>query len=903
MLEPGTRLGPYEIQAPIGAGGMGEVYRARDTRLDRTVAVKILPTQFAGDPSLRERFDREARLISSLNHPHICSLFDVGEQNGVAFLVVEHLEGETLATRLEKGKLPLEQALKVAVQLAGALDAAHRMGVVHRDVKPGNVMLTKAGAKLLDFGLARSEPLLSGVHGSSLLPTTPAAVTAQGTILGTLQYMSPEQLDGSEADSRSDIFAFGALVYEMVTGRKAFEGKTQASLIAAIMSADPPPMSTLQPVAPAPLDRVIRKCLAKDPDERWQSAKDLGDELNWIGRAESTSDAAAPMRPSLAAAPSRSSREAVLWIVAAALGVALIGALITGRSRLFGPPDEPLLTYRTSIVLPQGASMETVAPGRRVALSPDGRVIAFLAINPDRQRLLWLRPVDSMSARPIAGTEGVGNAFWSPDSKFIGFVAQGQLKKVEVAGGPPITIASEASAVGGAWNRDGVILYAARSRALFRVNASGGTPVAVVEAPNKSDLMSDPAFLSDGRHFLYQVSQLAGGGERSGIYVGSLDSKEAPKRLLSLNSNAIASRGYLLYARDRVLMAQPFDEARLELSGTPAVIGQDLEMGSVPISASFSLSDAGTLAFRTGASGVRTQLTWFDRKGVQQGTVGDAADEMTVALSPDGSRVVVSGLDAARNTRDLWVVDVARKLRTRFTFDPADEMSPVWSSDGRNIFFGSRRSGRLDIFSKPASGAGSETELLTDNQNNLYPTGVSSDGKFLLFFTGNALSTTGNDLWVLPLTGDPKPKPFLQTEFNETYAVFSPDGRWVAYNSIESGHTEVYVASFPGPGGKWQISQGGGSFPRWRGDSAELYFISAEGPLMAASVDGRGSAFVVGQVTPLFQPRIRNVGFAGSNSNNYDVARDGQRFLVAVSESSPTETPITLVVNWSASLK
>ena len=901
MLEAGTRLGPYEIQAPLGAGGMGEVYRARDTRLDRTVAIKILPPQFAGDPSLRERFDREARLISSLSHPHICSLFDVGEHDGVAFLVVEHLEGETLAARLEKGRLPLEQALKIAVQLAGALDAAHRAGVVHRDVKPGNVMLTKAGAKLLDFGLARSEPLLSAVHGSSLLPTTPA-VTAQGTILGTLQYMSPEQLDGVEADARSDTFAFGALVYEMVSGRKAFEGKTQASLIAAIMSADPPSITTLQPVAPAALDRVIRKCLAKDPDERWQSAKDLGDELNWIARAETAPHSHVVTSAALSER-SHSNRERLLWAVALLLGAAVIAAFVMLRTRLFSPADAPVVTYRTSILLPQGASMETVAPGRRVGLSPDGRYVAFLAINPDRMRLIWLRPIDSMTAQPIAGTEGAGNVFWSPDSKYIGFVAQGRLKKIELAGGPPVTIAPEASAVGGTWNRDGVIVYARRSWSLYQVNATGGTPVAVIEAQNKTDLLSDPAFLSDGRHFLYQVSQLAGGGERNGVYVGSLEAQDQPKRLLSISSNALASQGYLLYARDRALIAQPFDEARLELSGTATVIGEGLEIGSSPVSASFSVSNAGSLAFRTGAVGVRTQLTWFDRKGVQQGTVGEAADDMTVSLSPDGSRVAVSGLDAARNTRDLWIVDVARKLRTRFTFDAADDLSPVWSADGRTIYFASRRSGRLDIFSKPASGEGTDTQLLTDNQNNLYPSSASADGRFLIYFTGNALTPTGNDLWALPLTGDPKPKVFVQTEFNETYAVFSPDGRWVAYTSGESGHSEVYVASFPGLGGKWQVSQDGGSYPRWRGDSAELYFISPEGPLMAASVDGRGSAFVVGQVTPLFRPRIRSVGFAGTNANNYDVTRDGQRFLVAVSESSPTETPITLVVNWTTALE
>jgi serine/threonine protein kinase len=899
-LTAGTRLGPYEIQAPLGAGGMGEVYRARDTRLDRTVAIKILPPQFAGDASLRERFDREARLISSLNHPHICSLFDVGEQDGVAFLVIEHLEGETLASRLEKGRLKLDQALQIAVQLAGALDAAHRAGVVHRDVKPGNVMLTRAGAKLLDFGLARTEPLLSGLSGSSLMPTTPAAVTAQGAILGTLQYMSPEQLDGSEADPRSDIFAFGAVVYEMITGKKAFQGKSQASLIASIMAADPPAMATSQPLAPAALDRVVRKCLAKDPDDRWQSTKDLADELSWIARVEPVSDSQLAVKPA-AQMTSRSSRERVLWFVAAVLGISLIVALVAGRFGLLAPALTQPSPLRVSLNLPVGATMEGVPPGRRLALSPDGRFIVFVMMAADRQRFLWLRRTDSLTAQTLPGTEGANNPFWSPDSKFIGFVSQGRVKKIEASGGPVVTIASDAAALGASWSREDVIVFATPDGRLKRINASGGTPVALATV-DKSTVLSDPVFLSDGRHFLFQATVRASAG-LSGVYVGSIDDEEKPRQLLSINTNAMASSGYLLFVRDRVLLAQPFDETRLAVSGQPAVIGNDLEVGSGPVSASFSVSSAGLLAYRTGAAEVRTQLTWFDRDGVRQGTVADVADQMTVALSPDGSHAVVSGLDSVRNARDVWTVDIKRNVPTRFTFDLADEMSPVWSFDGREIYFASRRRGRLDIFKKPASGAGAEVELLTDAQNNLYPSSAAPDGKFLLFFTGNALSPTGNDLWVLPLVGDAKPKPFVQTEFNETYATFSPDGRWVAYTSAESGRNEVYVVPFPEPGGKWQVSQGGGSFPRWRRDSAELFYLSSEGPLMAASVDGRGSAFVVSQVKPLFEPRIRTIGFGGSNAQNYDVTPDGQRFLVAVTEGTQSETPITILTNWTAALR
>jgi hypothetical protein len=436
---------------------------------------------------------------------------------------------------------------------------------------------------------------------------------------------------------------------------------------------------------------------------------------------------------------------------------------------------------------------------------------------------------------------------------------------------------------------------------VYRVSASGGTLEAVTALDK--DTHSDPVFLSDGRRFLYQVTDLSNRGT-GGIYVGDLRRQEPPKRLLSVNSNAIIAEGYLLFARDRTLMAQRFDERTLEVSGPAMVVGDNQEIGSLPVSGSFSASAAGTLAYRTGAIGVRTQLAWFDRKGTQLAAVGDVTDQMTVALSPDGAHVVVSSLDTARNTRDLSIIDLKRNnLRTRFTFDAADEMSPIWSPDGREIYFSSRRRGRLDLFRKPASGAGTEIELLTDDQNNLYPSSVSSDGKLLMYFNGNALSRTGNDLWILPLTGEGKPKPFMQTEFNEFYGAISPDGRWVAYASLESGRPEIYVAPFPGGGGKWQVSQDSGTYPRWRGDSSEIFWVSPDRKIMAASVDGRGAAFVVSQVKPLFESRIRDVSFAGANAINYDVTPDGQRFLIAVTEGLAVEPPITFLVNWTAALQ
>ena len=896
-LDPGTRLGPYEIQAAIGAGGMGEVYRARDTRLDRTVAIKILPAESAGDPAFRERFDREARLISSLSHPHICALFDVGRQDGIAFLVIEHLEGETLASRLEKGPLRLDLALQIAVQIAGALDAAHRAGVVHRDVKPGNVMLTRTGAKLLDFGLARQGAFGAARAGLSMLPTTPG-VTAQGTILGTLQYMSPEQLDGSEADAPSDIFSFGALVYEMVTGRKAFEGKSQASLIAAIMSADPPPVPSLAPMAPAALDRVVRKCLAKDPDQRWQSASDLRDELTWIG----TSSAAVTVESSSRATAGALAPKHVRlgWIVAGIAGVALLAAAVLGRAGYLAPAQEPQPIYRTSLMLPVEAVPEGVA-GRRFAISPDGRRLVFVALRTDRTRLLWLRPLDSLTAQPLPATEGANGPFWSPDSKYVAFVAQGRLKKVDVSGGPAVTIATEALDLGGTWNEDDVILFVPRLGALHRVGAAGGTqtPVTVVVGATRH---SDPFFLPDRRHFLYQVfdSQKA---EASGIYVGSLDPQEPSRRILPVNSNTLYSQGHLLFVRERTLMAQPFDVTSMNVIGSPTPVAENVGISGLNAAAALSVSASGALVYRTASVAIRTQLAWLDRSGVRRQTVGEATDQMAVELSPDDARLVVSALDAARDTRDVWTYDLARGLRTRFTFDAADEIHAVWSADGRQVVFDSRRSGRLGLFLKPASGAGSDTALFESDRDNLYPVSWSRDGRFLSYFTGNAASPTGNDIWILPLSGDQKPIPFMLTEFNERYGQFSPDGRWIAYASTESGRDEVYVAPFPGPGGKWQVSSGGGSWPRWRGDGRELFFADAEGMLMAATVDGSGSAFVVGAVQPLFPLRMRTAAWVGSTSYNYDVTADGQRFLINATEDSPSDTPITLLLNWAGNLR
>jgi Tol biopolymer transport system component len=882
---------------------MGEVYRARDTRLDRTVAIKILPTEAAADPAFRERFDREARLISSLSHPHICALFDVGRQDSstgsgpaIDFLVIEYLEGETLAARLEKGPLRIDLALQIAIQLAGALDAAHRAGVVHRDVKPGNVMLTRAGAKLLDFGLARHGPAGAAIPGLSMLPTTPG-VTAQGTILGTLQYMSPEQLEGSEAGSRSDIFSFGALVYEMITSRKAFEGKSQASLIASIMSADPPSVASLVPMAPSALDRVVRKCLSKAPDDRWQSAKDLQDELMWVANAGAAADTSSGA-PRPVGVRTRGGR--VAWAVAALLGVAALATAWLGRAGYLGPSPVRAPMYRTSLILPAEALSE-VTVGRRFAISPDGRKLAFVALGADRTRMLWLRRLDSLTAQPLPGTEGAYGPFWSPDSRFVGFVAQGGLKRVDISGGPAVTVASEALDLGGSWTQDEVILFVPKVGALYQVRAASGTPTpaTVVEGTARH---TDPFFLPDGRHFLYQVTENNPKRDISGVYVGSLDSQETPLRILRANSTPLYSQGHVLFTQERTLMAVPFDAGRLSIAGDAIPVAENIGGSGSNAASAISVSATGALVYRSGSAALRTQLAWFDRKGVRGQTVGEATDQMAVELSPDGKRFAVSSLDTARDTRDIWIHDLTRGLRNRFTFDADDDIHTVWSADGSQVAFDSRRSGRLGLFLKPASG-GADTVLLESDRDNLYPVSLSRDGRFLSYFTGNAASPTGNDIWVLPLTGDRKPIPFMQTQFRERYGQFSPDGRWIAYSSTESGRDEVYVAPFPGPAVKWQISSNGGAWPRWRGDGREIFYEDAEGRLVAASVDGSGAAFVVGAVQPLFMPRMRSTAWAGSTSYNYDVTADGQRFLINTADESQSDTPITLLLNWAGNLR
>jgi eukaryotic-like serine/threonine-protein kinase len=889
-LSAGTRLGPHEILEPLGAGGMGEVYRARDTRLDRIVAVKVLPGHLASNEELRQRFDREARTISQLSHPHICALYDVGHQDGVDYLVMEYLEGETLTDRLAKGALPTEQVLRYGIQIADALDKAHRQGIVHRDLKPGNVMITKSGVKLLDFGLAKLRAAGEGVAISSVsvLPTrTDASLTAQGTILGTFQYMSPEQLEGREADGRSDIFALGAVLHEMATGKKAFEGRSQASLIAAILERTPPPISSIQPMTPPALDRVVKTCLEKDPEDRWQTAHDVMLELRWIAEAGSQAGLPAPV------VARRRSRERLAWTVAAILAASTIALSILELRR----PRSGSPIVRSNLLPPGKASFSFVGGGAGpVAISPDGRQLAFVASEPGGKRQLWIRPLESLIARSLPATDEATYPFWSPDSQFVGFFADGKLKKIEVSGGPPLSICEAPDARGGTWGRDGIIVFEPQFREpLHRVVATGGRPVPVtkLDASRSETTHRWPWFLPDGRHFLFFSGSHSTGAESEldAIFVGSLDG-EKPKLLVNARSNAAYAAGHLLFVRQKTLLAQPFDPKSLKLTGEAFPIAEKVQDDPGFFNAVFSVSDQGTLAYQEagGTTGL-SELAWVDRSGKKIDVLGEPADYYEPRISPDGRRVAVGVGDPG----DVWIYDVARRVRTRLTFAASDDFAPTWSPDGERVAFSSQRSGSGDLYAKSASGTGND-ELLSSSKIFKVPNSWSPDGRYIAYIAFQGAPGSKADLWLLSLP-DRRASPLLQTEFDEVAGVFSPEGRWLAYASNESGRFEVYVQPFPGPGGKWQVSTAGGNHPRWRRDEKELFYVAPDGKIMAVELRA-GPAFEAGTPQPLFATLLKNMP-----GPPYDVSSDGQRILLNRPLGEESSPPITLVQNWTALLK
>jgi eukaryotic-like serine/threonine-protein kinase len=879
---------------------MGEVYRARDVRLGRSVAIKVLPQQLSNDPLRQQRFEREARTISNLNHPHICVLHDIGHQDGIDYLVMECVEGETLAKRLEKGPLPLEQVLRFGTQIADALDKAHRNGVVHRDLKPGNIMLTKAGAKLLDFGLAKpldvpSSASLSALQTSSkALEAEPRSpLTAEGTLVGTFQYMSPEQVEGKEADSRSDIFALGAVLHEMATGKRAFEGKTAASVIAAVLDRQPPLISQLQPMSPPALDLVVKTCLAKNPDERWQAAHDIKAHLDWIADAGRQADQ--PRGSELR----RMKRERMLWIGAILL---LLAGLFTVYYRRPAAANVPTWS---DILPPEKAAFSNF--GGPVVMSPDGRKLAFVARTPEGLDLLWVRPLDAPSAQPITGTQGAFYPFWSPDSQSLGFFAGGKLKTASAPGGPVLTLCDAPGPRGGTWNRDGTILFSLTWGGVQSVPAAGGSPAAVttLDASRNETSHRWPYFLPDGRHFFYLAANFTGGpAESASIHVASLDSKEN-KLLFHARSNVAYTSGFLLFAQQGTLMARPFDEKRLQLTGDPFPVAEHVLYNQLVWRGVFSASANGALAYMGGATENPGQLFWFDRSGKQLQAASGEGDFVWPALSADGQRLAVQALDSGTANYQISVYDLSRGTNVRLTFGPWRNQSPVWSPDSKTIAYAANQNGlNNQLFRKNSDGTGGE-ELLAESGGNKFATSWSADGRFIAY-NSNTEGKSNSELWILPLFGDRKPFAFLKTNSNVAEGRFCPRGGWIAYSSDESGRSEVYVTSFPGHQGKWQVSQSGGSMPRWRRDAKELFYLAPNSQLMVAEVNCTASTFGIVAVHPLFHmrlapgPPIYDLG-PTAGQIGYDVSPDGQRILV----NSPAEgdlAPITVILNWAAQL-
>jgi serine/threonine-protein kinase len=893
-LSTGTKLGPYEIQSPLGAGGMGEVYRARDTRLERIVAVKILPTRLAEQAELRERFDREARTIASLNHPHICALYDVGHQDGTDFLVMEYIEGETLATRLEKGPLPLEPLLKYGVQIADALDKAHRRGVVHRDLKPGNIMLTAAGVKLLDFGLAKAMNV-SPASELTLSPTSPAAshpVTAAGTVVGTFQYMSPEQVEGKEVDARSDIFSFGAVLYEMVTGRRAFQGKSQLSVASAVLEKDPEAISALQPLTPPMLERAVKRCLEKDPEERWQTARDLELELKWIAKGGSQVGADFKLAPAMGAGKrgiALGSRALVLSAGALLLGAAITGLIFWGLRP--SPPPRPVT--RAVITLPPGQRL-AVPDQPAVALSPDGNHLVYVAIQGNGQQL-YLRAMDTLEARPMPGTEGATEPFFSPDGQWLGFFADGKLKKVSVNGGAALTLVDAVQPRGAGWDSNGMIAFAPTlASALIQVPEAGGASRPLTRLAKGEAAHRWPDVLPGGKAVLFAASVSGFNLTNAQIAVQSIGTGERRNLIQQGTQPRYAATGHLIYAQSGSLMAVPFDLERLEVTGTAVPVVEGVLQSEITGTAQYSISATGSLVYVPGSvQATQRRLVWVSRNGAEQSVAAPAHTYMFPRLSPDGRRVaaVIAEQDA-----QIWLYDLSRETLTRLTFEGSVNLNPVWTPDSQRIAFLSSKEGPQNIFWQRADGSGG-LERLTTSEYTQIPTSWSPDGQLLAFAEINP--TTGYDIWVLRLS-DRKAQPFLRTPFLESVPRFSPDGRWLAYISGESGRLEIYVQPYPGPGGKWQISTEGGTEPTWNPNGRELFYRSGD-KMMAVEIATQ-PGFSAGKPRVLFEGRYEP---SPATAPNYDVSADGQRFLMLKPSATveAASTQINVVLNWFEELK
>ena len=882
MLAPGTRLGRYEIRSKVGAGGMGEVYRARDMQLGRDVAVKVLPSSFSVDESRLRRFQQEACAAGALNHPNILIVHDIGACESAPYVVSELLEGETLRKRIGDTPVAQRRAIDYALQIANGLAAAHKKGIIHRDLKPDNIFITNDGrVKILDFGLAKLTQI-DGDQAQTDIPTR-RVDTDPGVVMGTVGYMSPEQLKGKAVDQRSDIFSFGAILYEMLSGRRAFHGESAAETMSAILREDPPELSNANKNISPALERLVNRCLEKNPEERFHSASDLAFALEALAGSALIS---AQTTASTIAVRRLTQREIVFAAIAVVAVVAL-GVVLS--SLYFRHPTTDARAVRLFITPPEKNSLGSFA------MSPDGGRLAFVATDASGRTLLWIRPLDSIDAQPLAGTEEAVYPFWSPDNRFVAFFAGSKLKKVQATGGPVQTLCNAPVPRGGTWNSEGVILFSpVPTDVIYRVSAAGGepTPLTTLDRSRLENSHRWPHFLPDGRHFLYSV---LGGSETRGIYVGSLGSKEQRRLLDVPNSDALYASGYLLFRREATLIAQAFDADKLQLTGEPIPIAEPVAFDAASFQTLFSVSETGVLAYNVGGS-IKTQLAWMDRSGKQIGFIEQPGYYFRPALSPDEKRVAVDNVDVQGN-RDIWIIELARGNTTRFTFDPALELWPVWSPDGSRVAFASNRSGTMDLYQRSASGTGTE-EVLLKSELAKTPYDWSKDGRYLLYQVTDP--KTQSDLWVLPMQGDEKAFPLLQTQFNERVGRFSRNGRWFAYTSDESGMWEVYVQTFPPSGGKWQISTNGGYNPEWRGDGNELFYIAADKKMMAVEVKGEGATFQRGVPKALFDLRIPN--FFDIRAR-FAVTADGQKFLINNLVSEQSAAPIAMVMNWTGDLK
>ncbi len=901
-ITSGTKLGPYEVESAIGAGGMGEVYRARDTRLDRVVAIKVLASHLSSSTELKQRIEREARTISSLNHSGICHLYDVGSQDGTDYFVMEFLEGQTLADRLRAEVLPLREVYKIGIAVAEALAFAHRRGIVHRDLKPANIMLAQTGAKLMDFGLAKPVGAATAASSSASAPPSFTAaptlsgptpltpLTTAGTIIGTVQYMAPEQIEGKEADTRSDIFAFGTVLYEMATGKRPFQGKSQLSLASAILEQDPPPISSVNAGVPAAFEYVVMTCLQKNPEDRFQNANDIKLQLQWLATAKPAEKVAENLSSSAEAGAASPARRSLGWAAAMIAGLLLgaIAGFILHR-------NAPAASIRMELKPPGKSQINLTGDNAGPpVISPDGSMIAFAATDLNGKTTIWARPTNSLDAHQVKDTDGAIFPFWSFDSRSIGFFADGKLKVVEISGGSAQVIADAGYGRGGAWGTDGIIVYApATQDRLYRINANGGAPTPVTTLDvNQHTSHRWPFFLPDGKHFLYlAINHDASKSAMDTVYYASVDGS-VNKPVFKSKSNAIYADGYLLFARNEQLLAQPFNASSGTLSGEPQTLAKDVANDPTTWHMDVAAADTGLLLYGTGGGNYGTlELYWLDRGTKKESIIAEGLTNVNaLRLSPQGDRIA---LEMDNGVSDIWVHDLARGIRTRLTFGPIFNNTPLWSPDGKWIAYTSNRDGKFQLFRKPSDGGGAEEELLNDDQL-LFPGDWSHDGKYIVYARG---IPGAQDLWALPLEGDRKPFQVVPT----TPGTFrndpnlSPDGRWLAYLSNESGSAGIYVSGFRGSTGKWQVSANQGLHPLWSRDGKALYYATSGNTVWAMPVKEVAGALQFGVPKTLVTNWSTPDPF-------FQVSPDGKKILL-YRVSQQVGDALTVVSNFASALK